>query len=88
MDHLSHQQYDKIPDRIGLRESSLFFSFVCKFIYVHIFIVVIFPIVTSGAALIYAGAAVGTSILPTVAAGVLGVLGIGMNLRCACFPIK
>ena len=58
------------------------------FIFLNVNILVIFPIVTSGAALIYAGAAVGTSILPTVAAGVLGVLGIGMNLRCACFPIK
>ena len=58
------------------------------FIFLNVNILVIFPIVTSGAALIYAGAAVGTSILPTVAAGVLGVLGIGMNLRFACFPIK
>ena len=58
------------------------------FIFLNVNILVIFPIVTRGAALIYAGAAVGTSILPTVAAGVLGVLGIGMNLRFACFPIK
>ena len=53
------------------------------------YVLVIFPIVTSGAALIFAGAAAGTSILPTVAAGALGVLGLGMmgmNLHCACFP--
>ena len=38
---------------------------------------VVFPIVTSGAALIFSGAIVGTSILPTVVAGGLGILGIG-----------
>ena len=39
---------------------------------------VVFPIVTTGAALIFTGAIVGTSILPTVVAGGLGILGIGM----------
>ena len=34
----------------------------------------------SGAALIYDGEAAGTSILPTVAAGVKSVLGLGMNV--------
>ena len=37
----------------------------------------IFTIVTSGAALIFAGSIAGTSLLPQVAAGGLGLLGIG-----------
>ena len=41
------------------------------------YILVIFPIVTNGAALIFSGAIAGTSILPTVVAGGLGLLGIG-----------
>ena len=49
------------------------------FIFLNVNILVIFPIVTSGAALIYDGEAAGTSILPTVAAGVKSVLGLGMN---------
>ena len=41
--------------------------------------IVIFPIVTGGAALIFTAAVSGTSILPTVVAGAggLGLLGIG-----------
>ena len=42
---------------------------------------VIFPIVTSGAALIFTAATVGTSVLPTLPliAGGLGLLGIGIS---------
>ena len=54
----------------------------------HLNILVIFPIVTSGAALIFAGAAAGTSILPTVAGGVLAVLGLGMNPLKFLFPLE
>ena len=42
------------------------------------YVLVVFPIVTSGAALIYTGAIVGTSVLPTVIAGGLGLLGLGI----------
>ena len=43
-------------------------------------LLVIFPIVTSGAALIFTAATVGTSVLPTLPliAGGLGLLGIGI----------
>ena len=41
---------------------------------------VVFPIVTGGAALIFTAGIVGTSILPTVAAGGLGLLGIGTSM--------
>ena len=51
-------------------------------------ILVIFPIVTSGAALIFAGAAAGTSILPTISTGVQGVLGLGMNPLKFLFPLE
>ena len=38
---------------------------------------VVFPIVTTGAALIFSGAIAGTSIVPTLFAGGLGILGLG-----------
>ena len=41
---------------------------------------VVFPIVTTGAALIFTGAIAGTSIVPTVIAGGLGILGLGSVL--------
>ena len=59
---------------VGIRYN---FSFSNICILRLILILVVFPIVTGGAALIFTAGVVGTSILPTVAAGGLGLLGIG-----------
>ena len=55
------------------------FALIFKSIFVNtLFISVVFPIVSSGAALIFAASLAGTtSVLPPLAAGGLGLLGIG-----------